>query len=179
MIARLFSLLLIVWALGFGWFASTLPAPADNSTTDAIVVLTGGAGRIERGVALLSAGKAKRLLVSGVDPTVRPHELALQAKAPAALFDCCVDLGREAVDTRSNADETVRWLRRRHYVSVRLVTTDWHMPRARFELERALGREGAAVTILADAVRSEPGFAMLLAEYNKYLLRRMAVIFGL
>src|SRR3546814_1477416 len=54
------------------------------------------------------------------------------------LFDCCVDLGREAVDTRSNADETVRWVNKRGYRSLRLVTSAWHMPRARLELAERL-----------------------------------------
>ena len=87
-------------------------------------------------------------------------------------------LGHEAVDTRSNAEETARWLRDHRYRSVRLVTADWHMPRARFELSRALN-DGPAVAILADPVRSAPGFAMLFAEYNKYVLRRLAVPLGI
>jgi uncharacterized SAM-binding protein YcdF (DUF218 family) len=177
-IARAASFVIILWALGFALFASVLPAPAGYERTDAIVVLTGGAGRIERGMQLLRAGVARRMLVSGVDRTVRPHELALEVDAPPQLFECCIDLGREAVDTRSNAEETARWLRRRGYRSVRLVTTDWHMPRARFELARALS-DGPPVTILADAVRSEPAFSMLFAEYNKYVLRRLAVPLGL
>ena len=56
--------------------------------------------------------------------------------------------------------------------SVRLITSDWHMRRARYEFRRELGTE---FTILPDAVRSEPGFMTLFGEYNKYLLRRVAV----
>lgn len=178
MIGRLVSFLVIAWVLGFALFVVTLPRPADNRTTDAIVALTGGANRIERGVALLQAHRARRMLVSGVDQAVRPHELALRVHAPARLFDCCVDLGREAVDTRSNAAETADWLHRHHYASVRLVTTDWHMARARFELDHALAG-GPPVAVLPDAVRSDPSFTTLLNEYNKYLLRRAAVLVGL
>jgi len=181
MILRGFSSMLLLWALGFALFVVALPQPADPATTDAIVVLTGGPGRIQRGLALLADGRAKRMLVSGADPTVRPHELALEYRAPLRLFDCCVDLGREAVDTRSNADETVRWIERRRYRSVRLVTTDWHMRRARFELSHALARSenGAQIVVVGDAVKSDPGFRVLLVEYNKYLLRRAAVLLGI
>ena len=63
-----------------------------------------------------------------------------------------------------------------HYKSVRLVTSDWHMRRARFELERALD---GSTTIVPDAVRSDASLAVLLREYNKYLFRRVAVLFGL
>ena len=71
--------------------------------TDAIVALTGGRGRIERGVALMQAQAARRMLVSGVPMGVTPKDLARVNSAPRAIFRCCIDLGNEAVDTRSNA----------------------------------------------------------------------------
>jgi uncharacterized SAM-binding protein YcdF (DUF218 family) len=176
MIVRLAAGLILVWMLGFAWFAIGLPGPLDDRVTDAIVVPTGGAGRVKRGLVLLEQHRAKRMLVSGVDRRVKPHELAASVGASPALVDCCIDLGREAVDTRSNAAETAAWVRVHGYRSVRLVTTDWHMARARFELARLLGDE---VLIVADGVPSEPGLRSLLTEYNKYVLRRMTAPFGL
>jgi uncharacterized SAM-binding protein YcdF (DUF218 family) len=175
-IRRLISLALIVWLLGMAWFVVSLPRPAGNAATDAIVVLTGGKGRIERGIALLKAKKAKRMLVSGVDPTVRPEELAAVQDVSPDLFACCIDLGKQAVDTRSNAEETARWIAQRDFRTVRLVTTDWHMPRAEFELERALAGRAAVVP---DAVDSEPSLTVLFREYNKLIARRVASIFGI
>lgn len=175
MIRRIISLVLIVWLLGLAWFVVSLPRPAGDAKTDAIVVLTGGPGRIQRGLDALASGQAKRLLVSGVDPAVQLDELAQLQKAPAHLFECCVDLGKDAVDTRSNAVEAAVWLKRKHFRSVRLVTTDWHMPRARFELQRAVGRD---VVVISDAVDSAPGLVTLFAEYNKYLLRRVSALLG-
>jgi hypothetical protein len=46
------------------------------------------------------------------------------------------------------------------------------MRRARYEFGRVLGDKYILVT---DAVRSEPSFLTLFGEYNKYLLRRIAV----
>lgn len=175
MIRRLVSLVLLAWALGFAWFVVALPRPADDAPTDAIVVLSGAKGRIERGLDLLARKRARALFFSGVERTVRSTELAERTGRPAALFACCVTLGQEAVDTRSNAEESAAWLKARRYRSVRLVTTDWHMPRARFELERLAG---GAFTIMPDAVKSEPNFAALFTEYNKYILRRLAVLIG-
>ena len=60
--------------------------------------------------------------------------------------------------------------------SVRLVTTDWHMPRARFEIARQLPD---GVKLVGDAVESNPRFTQLFTEYNKYLLRRFAVVLGI
>lgn len=176
MISRALSFLLLVYLLGYALFAVLLPTPADDRRTDGIIVLTGGAKRIERGLDLIERGRAQRMLISGVDRTVRAQELAAQYDADEALFECCIDLGRESVDTRSNGAETARWIQGQGFGTIRLVTTDWHMPRARFELARNLPGN---VEVLSDPVESDPSFRQLFTEYNKYLLRRAAVLVGI
>lgn len=174
MIARFASFVIVLWALGFALFAVTLgkPAPDDAPATEAIVALTGGKGRIEHAARLLADGKGKRLLISGADPSVRKEDLMRRLGGKPSLAACCVDLGSESVDTRSNAEEARRWLGRRGFDSVRLVTSDWHMRRALYEFRQTLGED---YTIVPDAVRTEPGLMTLFAEYNKYLLRRLSV----
>jgi len=174
MIWRLGSLLLLLYSLGFVLFAFTLgkPAPASAAAVDAAIVLTGGPGRIEHAIDVLKAHKARRLLVAGVDPSVTKPDLARRIPGARKWLACCVDLGSESVDTRSNAEEAGRWLARRDYGSLRLITSDWHMRRARYEFEKVLGRKYQLET---DAVRTEPSLVTLFAEYNKYLLRRLAV----
>jgi uncharacterized SAM-binding protein YcdF (DUF218 family) len=174
MISRAASLILLLYALGFITFAFTLgkPAPANAAPTDAAVVLTGGSGRIEHAIDVVHRGKAKRLLVAGADPSVTKRDLANAIPGSGATLKCCVDLGSESVDTRSNAEEAGRWLAKRNFHSLRLITSDWHMRRARYEFERVLGRRYVIVT---DGVQTEPSFITLFGEYNKYLLRRIAV----
>jgi uncharacterized SAM-binding protein YcdF (DUF218 family) len=174
MIARIGSLLVLLYALGFVLFAFTLgkPASAKAQPTDAAVVLTGGSGRIEHAVDVLRDGGAKRLLVAGADPSVTKVDLARRVPASGKLIKCCVDLGSESVDTRSNAEEASRWLAQHRFRSVRLITSDWHMRRARYEFDKALGSKYRLVT---DGVPTEPSFLTLFAEYNKYVLRRIAV----
>jgi uncharacterized SAM-binding protein YcdF (DUF218 family) len=174
MIARFVSFILIAWALGFALFCVTLgePAPATAKPTQAIVVLTGGKFRIEHAAKLLGQGKAERLLISGADPSVRKEDLIQRLGGKRSLAACCIDLGSESVDTRSNADEAKRWLDRRKFTSLRLVTSDWHMRRARYEFRQTLGSK---YRVVPDAVRTEPGLTTLFAEYNKYVLRRMSV----
>lgn len=177
MIGRFFSILLIAYALGFAVFAVTLPRPlAEPVRTDGIVVPTGAGGRIEHGLSLIKGKAAERMLVTGVDPDVRPAELADAVGAPRRLFRCCVDLGQEAVDTRSNADETAEWVRRRRYRSIRLVTSDWHMARAAMELRNALG---TSVEIVRDPVVGTPSLGLLFGEYNKYLVRGIVLRLGI
>ena len=174
MILRFASLIALLYAIGFVLFAVTLggPAPADTPKADAAVVITGGPGRIEHGMAALKAGKVKRLLVAGADPSVTKKDLVRRLGGQARLVDCCVDLGSESVDTRSNAEEAQRWLAKKRFNSLRLITSDWHMRRARYEFRRVLDKDHELVP---DAVRTEPSFLTLFAEYNKYVLRRIAV----
>lgn len=168
MIRRFISSLMLVWVLGFLWFAVILPQPADDTRTDAVVVLTGSGGRIDHGLDILRAKLAPRMLVSGVDREVRPHEFAAQYHIGKALFACCVTLGYESVDTRSNAREAARWIAANKIRSVRLVTSDWHMRRAVLELR---SRVPEGVTVIPDAVPTQPSLKMLFLEYHKLLAR--------
>ena len=174
MIIRFASLIALLYALGFILFTVTLarPAGADSARTDAAVVITGGRGRIEQGIEVLKAGRAKRLLVAGADPAVTKKDLIHRLGGNARLVECCVDLGSESVDTRSNAEEAERWLVKRRYRSFRLITSDWHMRRARYDFRQVLGDK---FEIVIDAVHTEPHFTTLFGEYNKYVLRRVAV----
>ena len=173
MTLRSFSLVLLVYVIGFALFGVTLGRPAaPATTTEAVVVITGGKGRIEEGVARLASRHARRMLIAGVDPSVTKADLAKRLGGHRALLDCCVDLGSESVDTRSNAEEARRWMEAHGFRSLTLVTSDWHMRRARYEFAEQLGRQYDLTT---DAVRTEPVLMTLFVEYNKYLLRRAAV----
>lgn len=171
MLRRLTSLALIVWALGFVWFAIALPRPAGTTKTDVVVVPTGGEGRIDRGMEALRRGWAGKMLVSGVDREVKPREFAALYRVEPALMACCVTLGFESVDTRSNAQEIAGWLAATKARSVRLVTTDWHMRRTAFEFGR-VAPDG--ITVTEDAVVSRPSFWILFLEYHKLLAARVA-----
>ncbi|GAA5047283.1 hypothetical protein GCM10023208_03490 [Erythrobacter westpacificensis] len=172
---RILAVPLIAWALGFIWFTVALPQPAPQSRTDAIVVPTGSGGRIQRGLEMLQAGAAEQMLVTGVDASVQPGEFVEQFAVPQRVMDCCVTLGFSALDTRGNARETAEWLDERNYHSLRLVTADWHMRRAAAELEDQLPDN---VTVLRDAVRSEPSLATLFMEYHKLIAVRTLQILG-
>ena len=166
MIRRILSLALVLWAFGFLWFAVALPQPATGEKTDAIVVPTGGGGRIDRGLSMLRGGTAGQMLVSGVDEDVKPREFAAEYDVPDSTMECCVTLGFAALDTRGNARETSDWVTARKVRSLRLVTSDWHMRRAALELENALP-EGTVV--IRDAVPTEPSLWTLFLEYHKLL----------
>ena len=143
---RRFAVLLVfaaaAWLMSFIAFVSSIPdkSPVNLRATDGIVVLTGGRSRLDEAFALLAAGHSGRLLISGVnartnDPDLK-EALDLRGQTDAELFDCCIDVGREAQDTVGNAQEIAAWARRYGYHSLRVVTSDFHIRRSLLEIRR-------------------------------------------
>lgn len=142
--------------------------------TGAIVVLTGGSARLAAGFDLLSRGQAERLFISGVDRGTSRNAIRARA-ANTDRFDCCVFIGREALNTAGNAEETSTWFETQGYDSLRVVTASYHMPRSLLEMRRAM--PGIALvphpvfpgSVKIDSWWRAPGTASLLAtEAAKY-----------
>lgn len=182
------AILLALWGFGFWRFYQLVPSvthpTAAAATTDAIVVLTGGTGRVRYGFEQLEKGKAKVLFISGVGKKVRFNELAevYQLKGrelELASSEAAVALGYKAIDTVGNARETAQWIREQGYSSLRLVTSNYHMPRSLMEFKAAMPN----VTIVADPVfpghspeesarwKVANSLRLLFLEYHKYILR--------
>lgn len=176
MVRRILSGLFLIWALGFLWFSVSLPGPAGDKATDAVIVPTGAAGRIAQGLSVLDEGLADKMLVSGVDRDVREGEFAAEFDVDEARMECCVTLGFSATDTRTNATESANWVSANEISSLRLVTSDWHMRRAAGELDRMLPDD---VTVVRDAVISEPSLWTLFLEYNKLIASSAAGLVNL
>lgn len=180
-IAILALLIALAWLIGLFMFVERIPrAPENANVTDAVVVLTGGPGRIDRGVALLAEAKADEMLISGVGPDVRRTDLISDSDLSDGILTCCVTLGRAARDTRENAIEAAGWAASRGISSIRLVTSDFHMPRSLLEFEhrlpdtQILPEPVSTHNIQLDGWWSRPGTALLLAgEYTKYLAIRL------
>jgi uncharacterized SAM-binding protein YcdF (DUF218 family) len=181
-IRRFLVLVLLGFAVlggGFLWFADTvtsLRAP-DGVKADAIVVLTGGYLRIEQALGLLRDGAGQRLLISGAHPSTTPNQIRKATQASADLFECCVDIGYDAIDTIGNANEIARWIHSHDYKSILVVTNNYHMVRSLHELRRADPRTEfiAYPVINADLTRrswfTEPDtLRTMLSEYGKVVL---------
>ncbi|MDD3181684.1 MAG: YdcF family protein [Alphaproteobacteria bacterium] len=182
-------LLLGLWLAGFFLFVGRVTAyiepiiDEEIAATDAIVVLTGGSERLESGLNLLRAGKAKKLLVSGVYPSVTSTDIAKRYNLPAELVSCCVVLGRSADNTFGNAAETENFMKREGFLTLRLVTAHYHMPRSLFLFNEVMPDTRIYLYPVSPdsvALRSwwrSPGTLSLLAfEYCKYLYVRLKYV---
>lgn len=164
-------------AAGFVWFVlqARQPAPPPPAS-DGIVVLTGGAGRLELALRLLAEGRASRLLVSGTgrgDLADLVAAAGLPASAAAHVAPGQVTLGRGARSTRGNARETADWAAAHGLRSLIVVTSGYHMRRALRELHRTLPSAVALhpaplMPHLPDGHDQVP-LRLLAAEYAKWL----------
>jgi uncharacterized SAM-binding protein YcdF (DUF218 family) len=156
-----------------------VPATAN---ADAIVVLTGGHARVNEAVRLLEEGRANRLLISGVHPGTTREQLAAVTASSMPLETNSVDLDRVALNTAGNAVETANWVRKNGFSSLLVVTSAYHLPRAKVELAGAL----PDVSLIAYPVFSkdlnldhwyrEPAtMRLLMREYVKYILARLRI----
>jgi len=173
-----------LFAADFFIFVHEMPvtevAPVRN--TDGIVALTGGPFRINDALDLLAAGRGKRLLISGVNPVTRPSEISRLVPEHERWFNCCVDFDY-STNTIGNAVETRRWVKARGFQSLIVVTANFHIPRAMFEV----GHELPDVTlvpfgVVSDKVRVDAWWEnsdtarLLFLEYLKYIVARVRMV---
>ena len=177
-------LVIVVWIMGLIWFVDEVPTnrTEDLTRTDAIIVLTGGTGRLEAGLQLLSEGYAKLLFISGVARGIDVQALLKLVSRNRNDFECCIVVGYRADNTAGNAVETTKWIVENKFDSLRLVTASYHMPRSLFEFRRKMPN----IKIVPHPVFPPqfkrqswwrwPGSAQLLAsEFNKYLLSKIGL----
>ena len=137
----LIAVVALMWMVGLFAFAERvrgLTPPPEPARADAIVALTGpSAERVNAAIRLLEQDKGRRVLISGVNRDVRRQELRALTPGSNKLFNCCVDRGFEAENTVGNAQEIAAWAKSKHYDSLIVVTSDYHMPRSLLEIRGA------------------------------------------
>ncbi|MFD0914983.1 YdcF family protein [Pseudahrensia aquimaris] len=147
---------------------------------DGIVVLTGGAKRIEEALKLMKERKGGRLLISGVNDSIPLADLRKAHPNHDVVFDCCVDVESVAKNTVGNAQETAKWAESLGYKSLIVVTSGYHMPRSLLEFRRHLPQ----VVLVPYPVRSNrladskwwqdvSNLRFVLSEYTKYIGAQM------
>jgi uncharacterized SAM-binding protein YcdF (DUF218 family) len=166
---------------GFVWFGdhvASLKAPSSVAPADGAAALTGGSdARLKTGVQLVERGIVPRLLISGVNRVATVEEVRLVAGGKPQTYACCIDLGKSATDTVSNATEVSDWVARHRVRRLILITDNYHMPRSLFEVRRAnpsitIIPYPVAVGVYADKNwwKSERATRGLALEYGKFIV---------
>ena len=167
-----------LWGIGLVRFVGDIPDQVEDTTskTGAIVVLTGGSGRVNEGLALLDKDLAAKLFVSGVYRGLDVRKLLQLARRNPTDLESRIGIGN-AVDTIENASETAAWSSRHRISSLRLVTAAYHMPRSMLEFRQAMpDMRIVSNPVFPDHVKQDewwawPGTATLfISEYNKFLM---------
>lgn len=161
----------IAWCGGLAWFAYTATRPARPvPKADGIVVLTGGAGRIEAALDLLQQDRAQRMLISGVSEYLSLQQIVHAAgRTLAPGLSGRIALGHSATSTVGNAIETASWARANGLHSLIVVTAGYHMRRALAEIGTALPE----ATLYPDPVQPP---AMLRAGLGRWRLGTLRLL---
>lgn len=177
------------WFSGLQAFVNLIPKQIDDHTTDcdAIVVLTGGTGRVHEALALLNAKKASTLFISGIGKGANLNTtLILSGNLPDNILDLIgqIQLGFEAENTRENAKEIAQWVKQNNIRSIRLVTSNYHTPRSLLEVTSEL----PDIKIIPHPVfpnhvrlnewwQHKGTLSLVLREYHKYIVSRIRIFF--
>jgi len=162
--------------IAFAQYVDRIKPPEIPPTADGIVVWTGkGGGRLQAGVDLLQTERGERLLISGVHENNGVAQISEVTGLTSEFATCCLDLDYAAKDTFGNARETASWALALDYDHIILVTSAYHMPRAKVEIAAAAGRIRITPYPVERAdtrkwFKSAERTKRLLQEYSKLLL---------
>ncbi|MBL6933313.1 MAG: YdcF family protein [Rhodospirillales bacterium] len=170
--------LFLVWSAGLVRFADSIPMTIEEPDrhTDAIIVLTGGSGRLDAGLTLLADDMGERLFVSGVYQGVDVKTLFNMFQHNPEELEARVGIGT-ATNTMGNATETAEWIREQGFISMRLVTAAYHMPRSLLEFRHAMpDTDIISHPVFPEHVKVDKWWAwrgtagLIAGEYNKFML---------
>ena len=151
------------------------------TSIDSIVVLTGDKFRISKGMEILSNGIGEKLLLSGVNKNIKLINIKNEFLKYKNFFDCCVDIDNISSNTFENSRETFLWLKKNKYISVLIVSSDYHMPRVKLEFERFFESQNTYYHPVNsnNDVNNIGKIKKLFFEYVKYMRTYISLAVGL
>lgn len=168
-------------ALAFRDFVRAFDRPPSPlpARVDLIVVLSGGAGRLEEGVRLLEEGRAPLLFLVGFRSRAVAARLSGAGTGPPVGGRVLVE--PRSASTLEDAERTRALVVQAGAASVLLITSVYHMPRADLTFRARLPAGVALYTrpVRSPAFRAGPWYAdpaarrVVLTEFGKFLYYRV------
>ena len=152
--------LLVILALTFIaiLIESFIPGESDSpKDSDVIVILGGGdQGRVERAADLYQSGYAGKVLITPAGDRYNAEELtSIVRHYGVEEEDVIVDT--ESTSTYSNAERTLEIMDDNNFESAMIVTSDYHLKRAKLAFERLNDNEKAFNYISASNLEGKKG----------------------
>lgn len=140
---------------------------------DAIIVLTGGKGRVDEGLRMLRSGVADTLILSGVHEDSGMDAIFAHGLEPKLRNN--IILEKSSKNTYENAVETRKLVVENEFKSIVLLTSWYHLKRAEYIFRTVLPKD-IAITACAVAppepeetiVYNFKTMMMLASEFVKY-----------
>ena len=170
--------LVVITALFIDFTYKTFSYRQNTHKADAIIVLTGGKGRVEEGVRLFRESRAKFLFFVGVDPSVRKSDL--YRPKPGDPPSENVILEKSSRNTLENSIFGRDLIVGNGIHSVLLITSRYHLKRASILFRNSLPKDITIIPHPVDSVNLKESwwshggsFQLLFREFYKYCLLRM------
>jgi uncharacterized SAM-binding protein YcdF (DUF218 family) len=177
----LFMLTVTVLFVDFAY--KTFSVRQNDKKADAIVVLTGGRGRVEEGIKLYRENQATWLFLIGVDPLVHKSDLFREYKGQRGGEG--VFLEKVSRNTLENALQARELIIRKNVRSIKLITSRYHMKRAILIFQNVLPKDVAIYPHPVDSKNLKEewwshggSFRLLMGEFYKYCLFRTFFLFA-
>ena len=170
--------LVVMIALFIDFTYKTFSYRQNTEKADAIVVLTGGKGRVEEGVRLFRESRGHYLFLVGVDPSVRKNDLYHPKPGDPSADN--VILEKSSRNTLENSIYGRDVIMRSGVHSVLLITSRYHLKRASILFRNSLPKDVTIIPYPVDSVNLKESwwshggsFLLLSHEFYKYCLLRM------
>ena len=167
MIRKFLLTIFALWVGGFGYYLYLINSYKLNSnTTNAIIVFAGGGHKIETGIALLKAGYAPILFITGIESTEQLKNLLNERNV---IEQQVILAPNKIMSEEDNIKKAVDFIVTYNLTSIILVEHNYNMPFMLNKLEKAIPSSNN-IYIVPYPVFSKQKYDVLLKSYHHYLM---------
>lgn len=157
-----------MWVLGFAWFIYSVNSyKLNNNITNAIIVFAGQGQRVETAIALLNAGYAPILFITGIESADQLKNLMKEQNVKEQQV---IYAPNKFMTEEDYSKKAADFIMSYNLTSVRLVTSNYNMPIALKELNNAISTTYNVNIIPNPVFVVSRQFKALFNSYNRYLL---------